>query len=223
MLRFCDLQCRTAARPASAATPNWRRCHSREAHAPAHLRLRHGFCCAGGELTWHTFAPTTPPSVARTRSSRRTGLCGVNPTGTSSAYLSRSTQTTRGPKRCALGGRPTHRGAPHDRDQRPGRAEEGGELPFGYDARGWLDTQAVKVSQVKLMQRTVKPPPWPRQTTDGPTGLTRCRKPRSMNPQGAEAFSGFVRASGRLGEPRCGRRSGRAGRRLSGRQAEMSR
>ena len=44
--------------------------------------------------------------------------------------------------------------------QRPGRAEE-----------------AVKVSQVKLMQRTVKPPPWPRQTTDGPTGLTRCRSP----------------------------------------------
>jgi hypothetical protein len=58
-----------------------------------------------------------------------------------------------------LGGRPTQRGAPHDRDQRPGRAEEGGELPFGYDARGWLDAQAVKVSQVKLMQRTVKPPP----------------------------------------------------------------
>ena len=68
---------------------------SREVHAPAHLRLRHGFCCAGGELTRHTFSPTTPPSVTRTRSSRRTGLCGVNPTGTSSAYLSRSTQTTR--------------------------------------------------------------------------------------------------------------------------------
>ena len=48
-------------------------------------------------------------------------------------------------------------------------------------------------------------------------------QPGSMNPQGAEGFSGFVRASGRLGEPRCGRRSGRAGRRLSGRQSEMSR
>ena len=53
----------------------------------------------------------------------------------------------------------------------------GGELPFGYDARGWLDAQAVKVSQVKLMQRTVKLPPWPRQTTDGPTSLTCCRSP----------------------------------------------
>ena len=59
----------------------------------------------------------------------------------------------------------------------PWPSRRGGELPFGYDARGWLDAQAVKVSQVKLMQRTVKPPPWPRQTTDGPTGLTRCRSP----------------------------------------------
>jgi integrase len=42
---------------------------------------------------------------------------------------------------------------------------------------GWLDAEAVKVSQVKLMLRTVKPPPWPRQTTDGPTGLPRCRSP----------------------------------------------
>jgi len=57
----------------------------------------------------------------------------------------------------------------------PWPSRRGGELPFGYDARGWLDAQAVKVSQVKLMQRAVKPPPWPRQTTDGPTGLTRCR------------------------------------------------
>lgn len=59
----------------------------------------------------------------------------------------------------------------------PWPSRRGGELPFGYDARGWLDAQAVKVSQVKLMQRTVKPPPWPRQTTDGPTGLTRFRSP----------------------------------------------
>jgi len=47
----------------------------------------------------------------------------------------------------------------------PWPSRRGGELPFGYDARGWLDAQAVKVSQVKLMQRTVKLPPWPRQTT----------------------------------------------------------
>ena len=43
----------------------------------------------------------------------------------------------------------------------PWPSRRGGELPFGYDARGWLDAQAVKVSQVKLMQRTVKPPPCP--------------------------------------------------------------
>jgi hypothetical protein len=43
----------------------------------------------------------------------------------------------------------------------PWPSRRGGQLPFGYDARGWLDAQAVKVSQVKLMQRTVKPPPCP--------------------------------------------------------------
>jgi integrase len=30
-----------------------------------------------------------------------------------------------------------------------------GELPFGYYARGWLDAQALKVTQGKLKQRTV--------------------------------------------------------------------
>jgi hypothetical protein len=55
-------------------------------------------------------------------------------------------------------------------------SRRGGELPFGYDARGWLDAQAVKTSQVKLVQRTVKPPPWSRHATDGPTGLSRCRR-----------------------------------------------
>lgn len=55
-------------------------------------------------------------------------------------------------------------------------------------------------------------------------GRTRpVRRVWSMTPQGAEGFSGSRRASGRLGEPRCGRRSGRAARRLSGRQAGMSR
>jgi integrase len=33
-------------------------------------------------------------------------------------------------------------------------AKKVGELPFGYYARGWLDSQAVKVSQGKLKART---------------------------------------------------------------------
>ena len=33
-------------------------------------------------------------------------------------------------------------------------AKKAGELPFGYYARGWLDQQAVKVSQGKLKART---------------------------------------------------------------------
>ena len=86
-------------------------------------------------------------------------LCGVNPTGASSAYLSRSTQTTRGAEamrawRETYSARRATRQGPA-----PWPSRRGGELPFGYDARGWLDAQAVKVSQVKLMQRTVKPPP----------------------------------------------------------------
>ena len=35
------------------------------------------------------------------------------------------------------------------------KAKAAGELPFGHYARGWLDQQAVKVSQGKLKERTV--------------------------------------------------------------------
>jgi len=40
-------------------------------------------------------------------------------------------QTTRGAEAMRLGGRPTQRGAPHDGDQRPGRAEEVGSCRLG--------------------------------------------------------------------------------------------
>jgi hypothetical protein len=168
--------CGTAARPASAATPKLAagpvgKCTLRRIYVSVTASLRRRRV-----ETRHTFSPTKAPSVTRTRSSRRTGLCGVNPTGTSSAYLSRSTQTTRrGRSDARLAGDLLSRRAPR---QGPARwpSRRGGELPVGYDARGWLDAQAVKTSQVKLVQHTVKPPLWPRQATDGPPGLIRCRR-----------------------------------------------
>ena len=100
----------------------------------------------------------------------------MNPTGTSSAYLSRSTRPPEGPKRCALAG-DLLSAARHTTGTSALAEQKRWGAAVGYDARGWLDAQAVKVSQVKLMQRTVKLPPWPRQTTDGPTSLTCCRSP----------------------------------------------
>jgi len=55
------------------------------------------------------------------------------------------------------------------------------------------------------------------------TGMRGPSQPSLMTPQGAEDFSDSPKASGRLGGPRCGRRSDRATRRLSGRRAGMSR
>jgi len=89
------------------------------------------FCCAGGELTWHTFAPTTPPSVARTRSPKTYGVVWREPDRDQFGLSIPVNQTTRGAEAMRLGGRPTQRGAPHDGDQRPGRAEEVGSCRLG--------------------------------------------------------------------------------------------
>ena len=65
-----------------------------------------------------------PAQTARARGARRT-------------RLAKPAEATPGRAEC---------GAAHDRDQRPGRAAQGGRPAFGYYARAWLDSQRVKAA-----------------------------------------------------------------------------